>query len=143
MILPAPTDRAHACTPAALQAAVKKALTSAAFGQFMTGVVLNAVAEAGARPQGVVLLPMGRARRFRERATYRGAWKMEVTDDVGNETSMVKEFERPTDSDAARFWHPAHWAVHRTLRDERGNIWRAYLGEFIVDDFGDLVEVLA
>lgn len=137
------THRADACTPAVLQAAVKKALTSAAFGQFMTGVVLNAVAEASAAPQGIVLLPMGRARRFRERTTYRGAWSLEVTDAAGNELSMTKEYERPADGAAARFWHPAHWAVHRTLRDERGNIWRAYVGDHVMDDFGDLVEVAA
>lgn len=125
------THRADACTPAVLQAAVKKALTSAAFGQFMTGVVLNAVAEASAAPQGIGLPPLPKPSRV---SWYEANGFRSYTAENADETH---EFSMQVERDDPR----GLWYGNETRVDETGRRWIATLGKRVMNDFGDLVEV--
>lgn len=129
------THRADACTPAVLQAAITAAEVMADQANKLAEAILHAP-----RPHGIVLPPMGRDRRFSTRTTYAAALHCEFSDDADNKTAMIKYYERPAGLSGA-YWHPAHWAVHEERVDARGNTWRAYLGDHVMDDFGELVEV--
>lgn len=132
------THRADACTPAVLQAAVKKALTSAAFGQFMTGVVLNAVAEASAAPQGIVLAAPKPSRVRWLDDLGNGIRAYQVIDDDGNVICAMQTCCEPGTYTPSWIWYGTERRV-----DEQGRRWTRDLGRRVFNDFGDLVEVYA
>lgn len=131
------THRADTCTPALLQAAIAAAEAMAEQAKSLAEAILHEP-----QAQGIVLPPMGRDRHYSERRYSSGGVRCEFSDGAGNTLAMIKPYERP-DGTYGSYWHPSHWSVHEQRVDGRGNAWRAYLGDHVMDDFGSLVEVPA
>ncbi len=66
---------------------------------------------------------------------------MKVSDQIGNEDTFSQRLRCP-ESWSAKYWNPAHWSLSQTRIDNNGQTWTRYsAGDFVVDNFGDLVEV--
>lgn len=89
------------------------------------------------------LLPrLGNDRAISCRAGH-GQLTIELSDSRGNDFAFIKRYECPA-SWSPTWWHPAHWTVHLTRICSQGLRWTSHMpGHFVVDDFGNLVEVPA
>lgn len=66
---------------------------------------------------------------------------MEISDQIGNSDNMSQRLSCP-EGWSAKYWNPAHWSLSQTRIDNNGQTWTRYAaGDFVVDNFGDLVEV--
>lgn len=118
-----------------LQAACKKALTSAAFAKFMGQAVQEALAQAQQEPNGVVLKRAPTASiEFTESADFRSFTAYSA--DFSREISM--QCERPGGTDG---YKTGIWYGSERLTDADGNTWARRLGDHVQDDFGMLVPV--
>ena len=60
-----------------------------------------------------------------------------------NHTDMYTvRHSRPKDW-LPEWWHPARWSLHSTRTDTSGRRWASFCGTYVMNDFGDLVEVPA
>ena len=65
---------------------------------------------------------------------------LEVTDRVGNSVRLHQRLMCPAGWTTA-IWNPAHWRLHETRVDNLGRDWSRIGGHYVIDNFGDLVEV--
>lgn len=66
---------------------------------------------------------------------------LEIADDLGNEDAFYQRLSCP-EGWSASDWNPAHWSLSQTRIDNNGRLWSNYSAkDFVVDNFGDLVEV--
>lgn len=65
-----------------------------------------------------------------------------IGDDVANHDSYTMRHRCP-ESWKREWWNPAHWDQHLTRRDAQGRRWNCSGGTYVMNDFGDLVEVAA
>ena len=118
-----------------LQAAIKKTLHSAAFAKFMGQAVQAAIAEA--QPPGVLLPPLGKIGRPEFHYSNQCVVYTNENQDCTQRLRLQCEIipERPS--------HAGIWYGSETRTDATGREWRSSLGDHVVDDFGNLVEVPA
>ena len=86
----------------------------------------------------VVLQPVsaeGKKVRF---STY--CYMFTVRSANGAEVAMYRDH---TNEHGSNDWHPARWWGSETLLDAQGREWRRSLPNYVMDDFGNLVEVPA
>lgn len=92
-------------------------------------------------PAGAIVLPpLPQDRRVSFESGYSDSTILTIGDGDNSDT-FTKYWTMPPSWD--RFWNQAHWRsnFHRTGPD--GLSWSASGGAYVVDDFGDLVEVAA
>jgi len=122
-----------------LQAACKKALTSAAFDKYVAKFVGQAVLEAfidqQAQPAGIVITPKLTTKvEFNDSgiACSYEAWSADGKSTI----RMQRSFENET--------HPelrSHWYGSERHTDQFDQVWARSLPRMVQDDFGVLVEV--
>lgn len=70
-----------------------------------------------------------------------------IRDERGTAIYLSQRREEPecwrTAACMAGKWHPSHWHGHQTLIDAAGREWMNSFEDFVIDDFGNLVEVQA
>lgn len=120
-----------------LQAACKKALTSAAFAKFVAQAVQAVFVEQQAQPAGIVLTPKPTSQiKFNDAGC---ACSYEVhSADGKSEIRMQRSFENKTYPERRH-----HWYGSESHTDQLGRIWSTGLPYMVQDDFGVLVEVPA
>lgn len=124
-------------TPAtsALTAAVKKTLTSAAFGKFMQQAVQTAVDELQSNPYTLALQrPPISTLTFTEGDDFR------CFDGRSADKTREIHMQCRRTSDGHK---PGIWYGSESLIDVNGTIWSRSLGDHVQDDFGMLVRVAA
>ena len=119
---------------AALQAACKKALTSAAFNKFLTQAVQTVMDDAQAQPEGIVLTSRptkGLKCRFHE-----GSFRSLVVEGHGYKLWLQTAYV------AAEHCKPGLWFGYEQSTDQSGKVWEHnFRHDFVQDDFGNLVAV--
>lgn len=118
-----------------LQAACKKALTSAAFAKFMGQAVHAAFEERQNQPAGIVLTPKPTTRvKFSDLgcACSYEVWSADGSSEVRMQRSY-ENLDRPE--------HRHHWYGSERHTDTLGRVWSHSLPYMVQDDFGNLVEV--
>lgn len=122
-----------------LQAAIKKTLTSAAFGKFMEQAVHTAVAELQAQPDTITLkrAPMGRVE-FSEMDDFRvySARSADYTREINMQTERLATGVRQANI-------PGVWYGSERITSPDGSTWSRSLGDHVQDDFGMLVPLAA
>ena len=61
---------------------------------------------------------------------------------AGNEDTYYKRHACP-DGWETSWWNPAYWSLSQSRRDAQGRSWNCSGGDYVMDDFGDLVQVPA
>lgn len=67
---------------------------------------------------------------------------LSITDSLGNGDRLYQRLQCPPEWEA-RHWNPAHWRLHQDRIDNLGRSWSRCAETFVVDNFGELVEVSA
>lgn len=120
-----------------LQAACKKALTSAAFAKFVAQAVQSVFVEQQTQPAGIVLTPKPTSHAVFSDAGCACSYDVRSADGM-SEIHMQRSFENKA--------HPEdrhHWYRSESHTDQHGRIWSTRLHDMVQDDFGNLVKVTA
>lgn len=119
---------------AALQAACKKALTSAAFNKFLTQAVQTVMDDAQAQPEGIVLPVMTGPRKVHCMDHVDGM--SVVSADTLSEATYYRDRDQQQGKPPTPYW----WGCEIRV-DTTGRRWSSQLPRMVQDDFGNLVAV--
>ena len=90
-------------------------------------------------PAGAIVLPpLPKTRKVNFGTGYSGSIILTIGDGDNSDT-FTKYWTMPPGWD--RFWDPAHWRLNMSRSGPDGRHWSAAGGAYVMDDFGDLVEV--
>lgn len=133
------TAGADACTPltlAPMSPAVAKVWHQ------LQAAMLKEAHSVDAVPAGVIVLPaLPQDRTANFKPGYVGDRIILQLGCDDNEDTYTQYWSCPTGWE--RFWNQSHWHLNRVRRGPDGDLWSASGGRYVVDNFGDLVEVAA
>ena len=86
------------------------------------------------------MLPRPSISKAEFREGHAGAATVLTIGDDDNHDMYTKYWSMPSPG-WARFWNQAHWRLNRFRSSADGAHWTASGGVYVVNDFGDLVEV--